>query len=108
MEDLEVLETIKTTNPNRVGFDTLWGDRILVKSKVPKWKNFPAHIQQAGFIEDYERVKNFKVYEDDIWLIGYPRSGTTLMQELLWILANDFDFEGAMKTHIYERAQFFE
>jgi hypothetical protein len=106
--DFEVLETIKTKNPNRVGFSAVWSDRLLIKSKVPQFANFPAHIFPSAFIEDYERTKSFKCHPQDVWLVGYPRSGTTMMQELLWILMNNFDFKGSLSSNIYSRAQFFE
>ncbi|KAL3272506.1 hypothetical protein HHI36_013982 [Cryptolaemus montrouzieri] len=41
---------------------------------------------------------NFKPRPDDIWLIGYPRSGTTMTQEILYILGTDFDYEKARTT----------
>lgn len=42
-----------------------------------------------------EQVKNFKVRSDDVFLCSYPRTGSTWLQEILWLLGNDLDFEKA-------------
>lgn len=62
MEEYEILETIKKTNPNSIGFSKVYGDRIFVKSKLPQWKEFPAHILPTAFVDDYEREKNTSKY----------------------------------------------
>ncbi|XP_045478190.1 sulfotransferase 1 family member D1-like [Harmonia axyridis] len=51
-----------------------------------------------------EAYKNFEVRSDDVWIIGYPRSGTSLTEELTWLLTHNLDYEG-VKDY---RAQFFE
>jgi estrone sulfotransferase len=42
-----------------------------------------------------EQVRNFKVRSDDVFLCSYPRTGSTWLQEILWLLGNDLDFEKA-------------
>ncbi|XP_055854126.1 sulfotransferase 1E1 [Episyrphus balteatus] len=42
-----------------------------------------------------ESIRNLTVYEDDIWLVSYPRTGSTWAQEMIWLLANKLDFKGA-------------
>lgn len=42
-----------------------------------------------------EKVKNFKVRSDDVYLCSVPRTGSTWLSEILWLLANDLDFEKA-------------
>ncbi|KAH8290273.1 hypothetical protein KR054_001544 [Drosophila jambulina] len=46
--------------------------------------------------------------EDDVWIVTLPKSGTTWMQELLWLLLNNCDFEGALSTHQELRSPFLE
>lgn len=108
MDMLEVVDQIKCRDENPQGMAEIFSDRVLVKSKDPKWAGFPHCVMCKAFLADYERTKNFKVYEDDIWLIGFQRSGTTLLQEILWLIMNDYDFEGAKKVDTYNRAQWFE
>ncbi|KAG5667159.1 hypothetical protein PVAND_015156 [Polypedilum vanderplanki] len=109
MEHIEVLEEIKTKIQNPTGMSEVFGDRVIIKTKNPKFKDFPPALFVKGFLQDYEeRVKNFKVYEDDVWLIGFPRSGTTLMQEIIWLILNDYDVEKAKSADTYNRAQWFD
>lgn len=42
-----------------------------------------------------EQVKNLKVRSDDVFLCSYPRTGSTWLQEILWLLGNDLDFDKA-------------
>lgn len=108
MNDLEVVETIKGKAKNPSGIGEVFNDRVLVKIKNPKFKDFPPQVMSKYFIDDYERVKNFKVYEDDVWLVGFIRCGTSLTQEMLWLIVNDYDYEHAKKKDAYNRAQWFE
>lgn len=47
------------------------------------------------FLDVLDKVKDFQVFDDDVFLTGYPRSGTTIAAEMLWLIANNFDFEKA-------------
>ncbi|CAG9800620.1 unnamed protein product [Chironomus riparius] len=55
-----------------------------------------------------EEIKNFEVFEDDIWVITFPKCGTTWTQEIVWLLNNNLDYEGAMNTYIDMRFPFIE
>ncbi|KAF5292701.1 hypothetical protein FQR65_LT11169 [Abscondita terminalis] len=50
----------------------------------------------------FKEVKEFKVRNSDIFLLGNHRSGTTWSQEMIWIIANDLNYEGA-KLFVDER-----
>ena len=39
------------------------------------------------------KIFNFQLREDDIWIVTYPKCGTTWTQELVWMLINDVDTE---------------
>ena len=108
MDEIEVLEEIPTKTVDPKGFAAVFSDRIVVKRTDPKWKDFPPTCLPKTFLGDFERIKNFKVYDDDIWLIGLPRSGTTLVQEMLWLMMNDYNYEAAKEVDTYNRAQWFE
>ena len=108
MEDIEIVSTIKTRDPNPQGMSEVFSDRMGMKLKNEKWKNFPACILSKTYLDYHPTVKNFKVYEDDVWMCGFPRSGTTIMQELLWLIVNNYDFEGAKASDTYNRANWFE
>ncbi|XP_011175689.2 sulfotransferase 1C4 [Solenopsis invicta] len=59
--------------------------------------------QSQGF---YNFIKNAR--KDDTWVLSYPRSGTTMTQELVWLLANNLDFDVARKRLLSERFPFLE
>lgn len=50
----------------------------------------PEHFQD--FIE---RILNMEVFEDDIWICSYPKTGTTWTQEMIFLLASNFDYKAA-------------
>ncbi|XP_063531414.1 luciferin sulfotransferase-like [Cydia strobilella] len=48
------------------------------------------------------------VRPDDVWVTGFPRSGTTFTQELVWQVANECDFDTASKIPLMTRYMFLE
>lgn len=42
-----------------------------------------------------DKVKNLKIRDNDVFLCSFPRTGSTWLQEILWLLGNDLDFEKA-------------
>ena len=79
-----------------------------VKRLDEKWKNFPKCVIDPKYIKRFNSYKNFSIRPDDIFILGYPRSGTTRLQELVWIIANDFDFETQLEYDCDTRIVFFE
>ena len=88
------------------GIGEVYSDRLLVQLKDSKFKE-PTVCPPAIFL-DIDRIKNFNVLEDDVFLCGFPRSGTTFTQEMIWLILHDFDFEEAKKVDAYNRSQWFE
>lgn len=52
-------------------------------------------VMPQRYREISEQVRNFKVRSDDVFLCSYPRTGSTWLQEILWLLGNDLNFEKA-------------
>lgn len=55
-----------------------------------------------------ENYYNFQARPDDVWVVTFPRSGTTWTQEMVWLLANKLDFEKAKQVPLTQRFPFFE
>lgn len=62
----------------------------------------------SSFAKYAEEFYNFQARSDDIWIATFPRSGTTMTQELIWLIANDFDYERAKQEYLMERFPFLE
>ena len=52
-------------------------------------------------------IRSFEIYPDDVFIVTQPKCGTTWMQELAWLIANDLDLEGA-KCNQFFRVPFLE
>ena len=56
-----------------------------------------------------ERIWNFNLKSDDIFIVTYPKCGTTLTQEIIWQMANDCPLNNEMsKIPILARAPWIE
>jgi len=55
-----------------------------------------------------DRVYDFEVREDDVWIVTLPKCGTTWMQELAWLVVNKCDFETAKSVDLTLRSPFLE
>lgn len=60
------------------------------------------------FPEHADRIRDFEVRDSDIWVISYPKCGTTWTQEMVWLIASGVDFKGAKERALNERVPFFE
>nr|XP_053633850.1 luciferin sulfotransferase-like isoform X3 [Cherax quadricarinatus] len=68
----------------------------------------PERVIMSSFFTDlYSKYENFPVYQDDTWVVTYPKSGTTWTQELVWCLINDPKSPEA-KLELKKRFPFFE
>lgn len=86
-------------------------DRILKEKFTSDFRSGYITVDGVCLPEYYEKfaepLDNFDVYDDDIWLCTFPKTGTTWAQEMIWCIANDLNYEGA-KKHIIERFPFIE
>ncbi|XP_077273363.1 sulfotransferase 4A1-like isoform X2 [Temnothorax americanus] len=60
------------------------------------------------YVEEGDNIYNFEIRPDDTWVITYPRSGTTMTQEIVWLVANDMNFDEAHRRYLVERFPFVE
>ncbi|KAF5286678.1 hypothetical protein FQA39_LY16161 [Lamprigera yunnana] len=75
-------------------------------------KHFLTKIR-SGFVEvgenkfclpvSYEKfrddLENFEVRDSDVYLIAHPKTGTTWVQEMVWLIVNDLNYEGAKEPN---------
>ncbi|XP_046982108.1 luciferin sulfotransferase-like [Schistocerca americana] len=83
------------------GFEHRYGDGFVVTRPG-------GLVMPAEFLLDAQRVHDFPVRQDDVWLVTFPKSGTTWTQELVWLLMNDLDFETAKEMCVTKRFPYLE
>lgn len=71
------------------------------------WENRPCAMGER-YHKYAEQILNFAVREDYIWIISYPKCGTTWTQEMVWLLGHDLDYCTGSKVDLSERSPFFE
>nr|XP_053633852.1 luciferin sulfotransferase-like isoform X5 [Cherax quadricarinatus] len=85
--------------------DRLQGISIHIPSFL---KVGPERVTLSSVFTDWcSKYENFPVYQDDTWVVSYPKSGTTWTQELVWCLINDPKSPEA-KLELKKRFPFFE
>lgn len=70
--------------------------------QIIKNEHFTTNVDSETMKNILQEIKYFKVRETDVIVVGYPRCGTTWTQEMVWLIANDLNFEKA-KIFIDER-----
>jgi hypothetical protein len=56
----------------------------------------------------FTTLKSFELRNDDIWIVSFPKSGTTWVQEIVYLIMNNCDFVKAKSATIEERIPFFD
>ncbi|KAJ8957747.1 hypothetical protein NQ318_017645 [Aromia moschata] len=59
------------------------------------------------YLKYAEEIYNFTVRPDDVWVVTQPKSGTTLTQEMVWLIANG-DYETAKSVPLIKRFPYLE
>ncbi|KPJ21606.1 Sulfotransferase 1C4 [Papilio machaon] len=64
------------------------------------------------FTKNYEslgaEIYNMELRPSDTFVVTFPKCGTTWTQELVWLIANDFNYEAAAETNLNTRFPFIE
>jgi len=59
------------------------------------------HPEYSRHAEKYYALQPKK---DDVWIRTFPRSGTTIVSEMVWLMLNNFDYEKASKSALNHRS----
>lgn len=74
--------------------------RVLVQNKEYKYQHVPYlrdfQFKPCYLPEDFERyaeqIRDFKVRKDDVWVLSFPKTGSTLLCSIVSQLTQGFDF----------------
>ncbi len=61
-----------------------------------------------GYTDAQLKIYNFETRPDDVWVVTYPKCGTTWTQEIVWQMANGVDSELAARMDTMEKVPFVE
>ena len=64
-------------------------------------------LMPRQFTKIAEAIYNFKLRPDDVFVVTYPKCGTTWTQEMVWQILHDLDLEGG-KESIMTRSPYLE
>lgn len=56
-----------------------------------------------GYSSVCSKIEAFEARRDDIWVITYPKAGTTWTQEIVWLICNNADTEKARRINLEDR-----
>eukprot|EP00111_Clytia_hemisphaerica_P023050 TCONS_00067818-protein len=70
----------------------------------PYHQIFPSTL----YLNQHKSFQESEVYEDDVWICTFPKSGTHWMQEIVYCLRNGMDFEKAKSSSLTLRVPFFD
>uniref|UniRef100_A0A8W7PIU2 Sulfotransferase domain-containing protein n=1 Tax=Anopheles coluzzii TaxID=1518534 RepID=A0A8W7PIU2_ANOCL len=110
-EYTEITDPLFVENKGQTGED----DYIMVRAKlyshvpikIPNWTP-QAHCYTTLFKQYEQELLEAEVYPDDVWVISYPKSGTTWTQEMVWLICNDLNFEAARAESLQIRFPFLD
>lgn len=77
---------------------------LTVKYSDERWKSFKPFLMTGDYLEFADKKKDLEVFDDDVFVCSFPRSGTTLTQEMVWLIMHDFDFEAAKSEILDNRS----
>lgn len=61
-----------------------------------------------SMVINVDSIKTLELRQDDTFVVGFPKSGTTWTEEIVWLLQNDLDFDKALNTKHFERVMFID
>uniref|UniRef100_A0A1B0D0B6 Sulfotransferase domain-containing protein n=1 Tax=Phlebotomus papatasi TaxID=29031 RepID=A0A1B0D0B6_PHLPP len=85
---------------------------IIVKntdvSQAPVWPKDHSYFLPGFFQDSIETIYDFEVRPDDVWLLAFPKTGSTWTQEMIWQICNDLDYERSEKKYETETFTYLE
>ncbi|CAG5133812.1 unnamed protein product [Candidula unifasciata] len=82
--------------------------RVREYGRRPRLFRYRGYVLPEFAINDLKAIHTFDIRDDDIWVVSFPKAGTTWLQEIVYLIVNDANFEAASQATIDERFPYFE
>ena len=101
-----VWETFSEEEQKKIGYDQLWGENSTYKDPL---LSSPYNVLMPKYYASIsDKISNFKVRPDDVWIVTYPKCGTTWIQEIVWHIMNDVNKELGRQLPLFARSPHLE
>ncbi|KAF5271011.1 hypothetical protein FQR65_LT05361 [Abscondita terminalis] len=60
------------------------------------------------FTEFYDRIANFEIRDEDVFILAYPKTGSRWTQEMVWLILNGLDYTRALDEPQHDRSPLLE
>lgn len=106
----------KALGPDRTRFETPYNENFVEVHLIDTSVNptasrtwSPVHcILPTRYQQFAERIRNLSIYQDDVWIVTFPKAGTTWAQEMVWLIDHDLDYQRASSINLQDRSLFLE
>lgn len=71
------------------------------------WKPQPTWMP-LNYEHVAQRIKDFSVRDDDVWILSFPKTGTTVTCEMISVLINGLESKTLRDTDLLYRIPFLE
>ena len=104
------MATIKSIPLSREEITRLKSDYHKVYEKGQSFvRTIPGYVTMPLAFEKFQhRIKSWQARQDDVYVLTFPKNGTTWMQELVWLLQNKCNFDEAKNTPLDNRFPFLD
>ncbi|XP_014780530.1 sulfotransferase 4A1 [Octopus bimaculoides] len=85
--------------------DTYYDAPFGRRQKLIKYKGV---VLPAMLENDLPKIRDFDVRPDDVWVVSWPRSGTTWVQEIVYLIHSNLDISQEEEKNIEQRFHFLE
>lgn len=79
-----------------------------IKGYKTKFYQIDGYLFPEIMISTLKDIKEFATRPSDVWVCSFPKSGTTWLQEIIYLIENDCDFSKAKAKTLDERSPFIE
>jgi len=80
------------SDEDRKATDAIFNEENPNMKDVIKFPEVNMTVPRA-YLKIADDIYNFPIKDDDVWIVTFPKCGTTWMQETVWTLVNDVDEE---------------